>query len=312
MKNLPSIVIAGPTASGKTAVAAKLAGLIGGEILSADSRQVYRYLDTGTNKAGAWNAEKGVRVTEDIPQHITDIIDPSGHFSAGDFVSLAREKTDGLKSAGKFPVIAGGTGLYIKALIDGLAPLPGKNPGIRAELMKQLSELGPEYLYRKLRALDPESAERNRHNPQRMIRALEVSMLTGARLSELQKKTLPSTEIFLQFGLLWPREELYELIDRRSELMVSGGMIEETRTVLEKGFSAESPGLQSLGYRSIVGYLQGKTGLEEVLRQLKLDTRHYAKRQMTWFRKDSRIQWLPVDRSSFDPEKIAAGIAERF
>src|SRR5271157_1385950 len=167
MKN---IVIVGPTASGKTAVAAALAKLLCGEIISADSRQVYKYLDIGTNKSGEWDKVRSARIFNGVAQYLADIVEPDEKFSAGDFAKLALKKIRQLRQKGKVPIIVGGTGLYIKALVDGLAPMPERNEEVRKNLQAKLAEKGLEYLYEKLKKVDPESAERNRHNPQRLIR----------------------------------------------------------------------------------------------------------------------------------------------
>ena len=279
------IVIAGPTGSGKTALAAKLARKLNGEIISADSRQVYRHLDIGTNKE-----------ILSVPQHLIDIIDPDETFSAGQFVKRAEELILKIRNSGKRPMIVGGTGLYIKALIDGLAELPDRNEAIRRELNELLSERGKEHLYEKLKEFDPASAEANRGNPQRLIRAIEVFKLTGIPVSELHKNTKGSKEEFLQFALNTGKEELYQRIDARSDVMLESGMIEETKKVLEMGFPEDSPGLQGLGYRDTVRYLKNELTLDELRALLGAGNRKYAKRQLTWFKADARIKWLDAEK----------------
>lgn len=299
------IVIAGPTGSGKTAVAAALARRLNGEIISADSRQVYTYLDVGTNKAGEWDPAAKLRYAGGIPQHLTDIIEPSGTFNAGEFARRAHGIIAGLQKEGKTPIVAGGTGLYVKALIDGLAPLPERDEKVRAALNKELERSGKEHLYERLKAVDPVSAEKNRGNPQRIVRALEVFELTGKPLSAWHGETKAPEGAFLQFGLAWERAELNAAIDRRSEDMLSSGMIDETKKVLSLGFPPDCPGLQSLGYRKMIEYLEGRVTREELALSLKTDTRQYAKRQMTWFKRDGRIDWIPVRAATFDPERAA-------
>jgi tRNA dimethylallyltransferase len=310
MGSLTAIVIAGSTGTGKTAVAARLARSMNGEIISADSRQVYRYLDIGTNKSGTWDPRRKLRIAESVPQHLTDIIDPSEWFSAGDFVRIASERLESIAAEGKVPFIVGGTGLYIKALIDGLAPLPEKDEEIRRELREKAERYGSDHLYRELKKVDPVSAEKNRGNPQRLIRALEVYLLTGEPLPVHHARTKPYKGTFVQFGLRWPREDLYRQLDARCETMLRSGMLEETRSVMDKGFAPDAPGLQSIGYRSIVSMLNGTLSLEEAADQLKRDTRHYAKRQETWFRADPRITWIPVTEKHFNPSEIAGNIAK--
>ncbi len=311
------IMLSGATGSGKTAVAAALAPLVNGEIVSADSRQVYRHLDIGTNKEGVWDEKKQARVVRGVPQHLTDIIDPSQHFSAGDFASRAETLLSTLQQEGKTPLIVGGTGLYLKALRDGLTPLPPRDEAIRRKLDEELRVQGREHLYRRLSAVDPSSAEKNRTNPQRLIRALEVFELTGTPLSLLQAngKTGETTDAgasarrFLHFNLSWPREELYERINARSREMLVSGMIEETERVLAMGYNDASPGLQGIGYRDIIRLLKGEINREELQAQLAQSTRNYAKRQVTWFRKDGRIRRIEVTRHTFVPEEIARYIA---
>ena len=305
MKSIKPIIIAGPTASGKTAVAVFLAKLINGEIISADSRQVYNYLNIGTNKEGVLDKSKGVRAIEGINQYLTDIIDPSEIFNVGNFVKLVNKHVSSIQSKGKVPIIVGGTGLYIKALVDGLSEMPEKDDKIRNDLNNDLEKNGVDYLYKELKKIDPTSAEKNKSNPQRLVRALEVSIITGKTISELQKSIEPPKNKFIQFGLNWPREILYDKINLRSKRMIEEGMIEETKAVLKKGFSKDCQGLQGIGYRSIVEYIDGQIEISEVVKRLQIDTRHYAKRQLTWFGRDERIHWFSVNRKSFHPEDLA-------
>lgn len=305
MKN---IVILGPTGAGKTAIAYELACLINGEIISADSKQIYKYLNIGTNKTGFWDENRKVRFIKDIPQYLTDIIEPSETFSAGEFVRLAKETIVNIKKSNKIPIITGGTGLYLKALIDGLVEIPKNNNSIRNDLINAYKSLGIEYLYNELKRFDPISAEKNRYNPQRLIRAIEVFKLTGIPISVWHKRTSPNQEIFLQFGLLWDRKRLYEILDKRSIYMINNGMIEETKYVLSMGFSENCPGLQSIGYKYVIKYLKNEISLSDMQELIKRDTRHYAKRQMTWFNKDKRIKWIKLTDRTFDPKKIAKSI----
>lgn len=299
------IFILGPTASGKTAVAKALAKLIDGEIISADSRQVYKYLDIGTNKEGAWESTKNARVTDGIVQHLTDIIEPDETYSAGRFLDSASKIITELQNRNKTPIITGGTGLYIKALVDGLAPLPDKDIALRQKLNDELNKNGTDYFYQRLEAVDPASAQKNKNNPQRLLRALEVYMLTGTPLSQLHANTKPFLEKFVQFGLMWPRPELYNSIDSRSSVMLKSGMIEETKAVLDKGFSKYSPGIQSIGYSSIIEHLEGKITYETMEAELQRSTRNYAKRQMTWFNKDKRIIWIQAGFAGLTPDGAA-------
>lgn len=298
------IVIVGPTGAGKTAAAVELTRKLNGELISADSRQVYKYLDIGTNKEGEWNGAAGLRYTGGIAQHLTDLIEPSGSFNAGEFARLALDSIKKIINSKKIPVIVGGTGLYIRALIDGLAEMPEQDAALREEL----KNLGTEELYKQLKAFDPESAEKNRGNPQRLIRAIEVYKLSGTPITTLQKNTKPlSMEYeFAQFGLTLERTKLYDSINTRSEKMIESGMIDETKKVLAMGFPDTCSGLQGLGYRHVVSFLRNHISREELLENLRQDTRNYAKRQLTWFNKDKRIEWIPAS----SPESIANRIAD--
>lgn len=305
----PVIIIAGPTGSGKTDIAAEVVRLSGGgAIISADSRQVYRHLDIGTNKAGTWDAVRAVRVYHEIDQYLTDVIDPSATYSAGMFVESAIPLVRRIAADGRVPVVAGGTGLYLTALVDGLAPLPQGDPLVRSRLSADLAAAGIEALYERLAAVDPVSAEKNRSNPQRLLRAMEVYLLSGKPMSELHARQIQPDIPFIQFALDWPREELYRTIDQRASYMLAAGMVEETERVLDRGFSPGCPGLQGLGYKHIVQHIAGKMHYPVVEELFKRDTRRYAKRQLTWFRRDPRIRWIPVTAATYDPPVLAEKI----
>ncbi|MBN1824202.1 MAG: tRNA (adenosine(37)-N6)-dimethylallyltransferase MiaA [Endomicrobiales bacterium] len=302
------IVICGPTASGKTDVAAQLCKLINGEIISADSRQVYKYLDIGTNKSGKYDPATKLRIYENIPQHLTDLIEPSEKYSAGEFKADAERLIKTLQKRGKKPVIAGGTGLYIKALIDGIAPLPAADETLRAGLKSELEKNGLAYLEKKLKSFDPESAEKNKGNPQRIIRAIEVFELTGIPITEHHKKTKKSNFEFRMIGLMTQKNILHERIEKRTAEMLENGMVEETRGALEKGSDRNSPGMQSLGYTQVIDFIDNKIDKKELENSINAATRQYAKRQMTWFRADKRIKWLDMGALS-DPAEIAKSIS---
>ena len=311
--NRPVIVITGPTASGKTDIASRLCKHINGEIISADSRQIYRYLDIGTNKSGNYDSLKRLRLTSvGIPQHLTDIIDPDESFSAGGFVREASLLIKQLTASGKTPVIVGGTGLYIRALVQGLAPLPPRNDETRLAIISELETQGIDHIYYKLKKLDPDNAEKNRLNPQRLVRALEICLLTGKPVSELHAQTQKPEWQFLQFAVEWQREELYLNIDNRSKQMLSSGMIEETKNILSMGYDKDCAGFGSLGYRHVIDFLSGGVPIEDTQKLISIDTRHYAKRQMTWFRREADIHWIKAKKESFDPSVIAAEIANKY
>lgn len=305
----PVIIIAGPTGSGKTDVAAEVVRLLGGgAVISADSRQVYRHLDIGTNKAGTWDEVRSVRVYHEIDQYLTDVIDPSATYSAGMFVESAIPLIRRIAAEGRIPVVAGGTGLYLTALVDGLAPLPQGDPRVRSRLAADLAAGGVEALYERLAAVDPVSAAKNRANPQRLLRAMEVYLLTGKPISELHAQQQKTDIPFIQFALEWPREELYRTIDQRASFMLAAGMVEETERALDLGYAADCPGLQGLGYKHIVQHIAGKMHYPVMEELFKRDTRRYAKRQMTWFRRDPRITWIPTNAATYDPASIAEKI----
>lgn len=306
MNTSPIIVIAGPTASGKSSVAASLARSIGGEIISADSRQVYRFLDIGTNKAGIQNPSSGLWEIDGIAQYLISIIEPSGSFSAGDFVARANCLIGQIRARGKRPIIVGGTGLYIKALIDGLAPLPAPDEKLRAKLKQECEAQGREYLYLRLKEMDPQAAENNRHNTQRLIRAIEICMLSGKTISMLHEQTIPSTENFIQFALRWPRAELYENINLRAGKMIAEGLVDEAVAVVERGYSPDCTGLAgSIGYTHALACARGEISRHALADIIALETRHYAKRQLTWFNRDKRVTWIDTSDAEYSADKIS-------
>ena len=279
------IVILGPTASGKSDVAVKLAKKLNGEIISADSRQIYKYMDIGTNKP----SKKQLKT---VLHHLINIIEPTENFNAGDFVKLADEKIKEIFKRKKIPIIVGGTGLYIKAIIDGLIEIPS-NKEIRTVLMDYYKKMGLPHCNKLLEKLDPETAKTiDSRNPVRVLRAIEICLLTGKKFSELKKETKKSKYNFLIFGLKLPREKLYKCIVNRVNKMIKKGLIEETAKLIKKYASKNTILQNTIGYSEIVKFIDGKLSKKEAISLIKQNTRHYAKRQMTWFKKDSRILWL--------------------
>jgi len=282
------LAIVGPTASGKTELGLTLAQKQNGEIISVDSRQIYRHLSVGTAKP---------HDTRGIAYHLIDFLDPDQRFSAADFVRLATEKLRDIRARGKTPILVGGTGFYFKALTQGLAPLPPADAGIRARLKKTAEDKGRLHLHRKLEKVDPVAARKvPANNIQRLIRALEVYELTGKPISEWHKEhrsrpssIAPSSLKFI--GIDRPREELVRRIEARCRTMMESGMIEETQTLLNQGYAETCPALTGLGYPRIVTHIKGTLSKEECLRLLIQDTRQYAKRQMTWFRHQLQVAW---------------------
>lgn len=278
----PLIVLLGPTASGKTALSLKIAAEFNCEIISADSRQVYKHMDVGTDKIPA---EK----RQGIPHYLIDVADPSERFTVADFKRLAEEKIEDILERGKIPFIVGGTGLYIDVLTKNFS-LPPENKKLRAQLEKELEKYGKDFLYNKLKKLDPKNAEKiHPNNARYVIRAIEIFMATKSPKND--RCAEPKYEI-LQFGLNLPREKLFERIETRVDEQLKRGLIEETKHLLKMGYDKILPSMSSLGYKEIIKYLDGELTLEETAELLKKNTRNYAKRQITWFKRDKNIIWL--------------------
>jgi tRNA dimethylallyltransferase len=286
------VVIAGPTASGKTAAGLQLAERFDGEIVSADSIQVYRHMDIGS-------AKPTDRERERIRHHLIDIRNPDEDFSAGDFVREARDAISDVLRRDGLPLIVGGTGLYIRLLLGGIAELPIGDPELRARLLEQERNTRG-ILPRRLAAVDPVSAERiAAGNLSRIVRALEVFELTGKTISDIQRahglQDRPYEHLFV--CLIPERRLLYERIENRVDSMIEDGLVEEVSALYARGYSPKLNSLQSLGYRHVGMILSGEMEREEAIRLMKRDTRRYAKRQLTWFRSEPEVMW-------FDPEDI--------
>jgi len=299
------LVILGPTASGKTNLSIQLASACSGEIVSADSRQLYRFLDIGTAKPTS-------KERKSIPHHCIDIKNPDEPFNAGMFSQLAREIIDDILRCEKTPIVVGGSGLYIKALIDGVIQGDYRDEGIREKLKERESEEGLDSLFHYLKKVDPEAAGKIHSNDSKRInRALEVYEITGSPISQLQKfKTIPANFPSFQCGLQWPRERLYQRIEQRVDKMMESGLVDEVEKLREMGYNSNLNSLNTLGYKEIFLYLDGQLSKEEAVELIKRNTRRFAKRQMTWFRRDSRIQWIPVNEP-VDWEVIVQQILER-
>lgn len=281
MKNNKVIAIVGATASGKTAYAVELAQKIDGEIISADSRYVYKGLDIGTAKPGI-DERKG------IPHCMIDIVEPDFNYSAGLYAKQAKECIKEILSRGKTPIVAGGTGLYIRVLLENY-DLPNIEPDYK--LRDELAKLSFDELYDILYKLDKESAESvERNDKKKLIRYIEVVKLTGLPLSKARGKKDEDEFDIEWIGLNFPREELYERINKRVDLMIKEGLIDETKNLLNK-YGRIPNIVDTIGYREIISYLDGETSLERAKELLKQNTRNYAKRQLTWFRKNENIKW---------------------
>jgi tRNA dimethylallyltransferase len=286
------IVICGPTAVGKTAAGIEVARTVGGEIISADSMQVYRHMDIGTAKPTA--AEQAA-----VRHHLIDIVDPDEPFDAAAYAVLGRRAAAELHRRGVTPVVVGGTGLYIKALLSGLFRSDARDPSVRSRLRAEAESLGPAALHARLARCDPQTAARLHPNDTlRVLRALEVFEVTGRPISELQREHRFADTPFraLTIGLSLEREALYRRIDRRVEAMVAAGLEEEVRRLLARGYGPGLRPMQSIGYSHLAAFIAGAVSREECLRTLMRDTRRFAKRQMTWFRAYPEIVWLSPDQ----------------
>jgi tRNA dimethylallyltransferase len=288
MDILPKIVvILGPTASGKSGVALGLAERVDGEIVSADSGAVFRRLDIGTAKPTPEERER-------IPHHLIDMIDPDQRFDAMAYRTAAHAAIGTIIARGRIPIIAGGTGLYVRALMFGLLDINGSDQ-TREVIKRELAGEMTAGLYAALREADPKSADRIKPNDRvRIERALEIHRMTGIPASKLQDRHGFRTKQYdaLTFGLLMERRLLYERIDRRTDEMVKKGMVQETERILQTGYAPTSPGLMTIGYKEIVAYLLGTIDRDGALSLIKKRTRNYAKRQMTWFRRVEGIHWI--------------------
>lgn len=284
------VLLCGPTGVGKTAVSQALAGQFPLEIVSADSRQIYRYMDIGT-------AKPPLSFRERIPHHFIDILNPDCDYSAGQYAGEARRVIQEIFRRGKLPLVVGGSGLYIRALIEGFFREDVKDPQIRRKLAERLEREGIDPLYAELLGVDPQSAESiHPHNSRRVIRALEVYYAAGVPLSQIQREN-PDPPPFraIKIGLNMERKKLYAQIDRRVEAMFEEGLVEETRRILGMGYSAELNALNSVGYKEVIAYLWGEADLFTCKELVKRNTRRYAKRQLTWFRAEKDIHWIEVD-----------------
>jgi len=285
------VVVLGPTAVGKSRVAVDLALRLGGEVISGDSIQVYRGFDIGTDKPGP-EARRGV------PHHLIDIVGSEVQYTAADFVRDALAAARAIAARGRLPIVAGGTGLYLKALLEGLFPDPGRDPEVRAALEAEARAKGLEALFRRLETADPEYARKIRGRDRvRIIRALEVLETTGRPISDHFRETRSPVEgrTVIRTGLSLEREELRRRIEERVERMYARGLIEEVRSLLTRGIPESAPPFRALGYNHVLRLLRGELSREEAVALTKTETRQYAKRQMTWFRKMAGVAWFSPD-----------------
>lgn len=291
----PLVAVVGPTGSGKTDLALALAESVQGEIVNCDSVQVYRGLDIGA-------AKPPLAARRGIPHHLIDLIAPSEELTAGGYARLARQTLLEIAGRGRVPIVAGGTGFYLRALLDGLSPAPGRDEKLRARLAR-IAARRPAALHKLLRSRDPLTAVRIHPNDlQKLIRAIELSFLEGSPASAIQGRPRDALKGFatLKLGLAPDRAALYARLNQRAEHMFRNGILREAEELLASGIPPDAKPLQTLGYKQAVGVLQGAMTVEEAIRECQTKTRQYAKRQMTWFRAERGVRWL--DGFGSDPE----------
>ena len=292
--NARLICLLGPTAVGKTEIAIQLAHRLDAEIISVDSRQIYRQMDIGT-------AKPTLEEQQQARHHLIDCADISQPFSVADYQGLADTAITDIQSRGKRVLLVGGAGLYFRAVVDGLFEGPGADPVLRERLEGEAAQHGADVLHERLRACDPASANRiHPNNIVRVIRALEVYELTGTPMSEHQQQWHPEKQRypFIAFCLTMPRARLYRRIEQRVDVMLANGLVAEVGSLLGAGYARDTVALQSFGYRELIAYLDGKCTYVEAITQLKQNTRRFAKRQLTWFRKDTRLEWVDRELTS--------------
>jgi len=281
------IAILGPTGSGKSDLALAVAQAFDGEVVGCDSLQIYRYFDIGTAKLPA--AER-----RGIPHHLIDILNPDQIFTAGEYARVARRVLDDVSARGRLPVVAGGTGFYFRALVDGLFPGPSRDQDLRDRLAAR-ERRKPGAVYRLLARFDPEAAARiHPHDFPKLVRALEVCLLTRRATTDLFREGRDALRGYdvLKIGLAPTRDQLYERLDRRTEKMFQGGLMEEVQGILARGFAASSKPFESHGYRQALQLLSGELNLKEAVFYAQRNTRRYAKRQVTWFRQERQMEWF--------------------
>lgn len=305
----PLIILTGPTAVGKTALSIGLSKALNGEIISADSMQVYRHMDIGSAKITK-------EEMDGVPHHLIDVLNPEEEFNVTRFQSMAKQAMEEIYSRGHVPVVTGGTGFYIQALLYDIDFRENDgNEAIREELELLGRERGSEYLHQILSEVDPESAEAiHANNRKRVIRAIEYYRMTGEPISvhNRREREKESPYRFYYYVLNCDRRLLYERIDRRVDIMMKQGLVEEVKRLKAMGCTRSMVSMQGLGYKEILDYLDGQRTLEEAVYVLKRDTRHFAKRQITWFKRERDVRWLELEEFDGDRQKIMEHIIEEF
>ena len=303
----PLIILTGPTAVGKTKTSIGLAKAIGGEIISADSMQVYRHMDIGSAKITK-------EEMADVPHYLIDVLEPEEEFHVVRFQQMAKAAMTDIYSRGKIPIIVGGTGFYIQALLYDIDFTENEGDSVYREKLEALAkEKGAAYLHGQLAMVDPKSAEEiHANNIKRVIRALEFYHQTGQKISEHneRERQKESPYQFCYFVLNDRRECLYERIDQRVDQMIRNGLVQEVQTLKERGCTKQMVSMQGLGYKEIFSYLEGGCSLEEAVYIIKRDTRHFAKRQLTWFKRERDVIWVQKDELNYDDKKLLQSLLE--
>lgn len=301
MMKKPLIVLTGPTAVGKTKLSITLAKAVGGEIISADSMQVYKYMDIGSAKIRK-------EEMEGVPHYLVDVLDPAEEFHIVKFQQMAKEAMEQIYAKGHIPILVGGTGFYIQAMVRDIDFTENEeNTEVRAKWEQYAARYGAQALHEELAKIDPKSAECiPAGNVKRVVRALEFYELSGKRISEHneEQKAKGSPYSFAYFVLNDHRDRLYDRIEKRIDEMLKEGLVEEVQGLKDRGFNKQVVSMQGLGYKEILDYLDGNLTLEEAVYILKRDTRHFAKRQLTWFRREPEVSWIHKYEYDYDDEKI--------
>mgnify|MGYP000851928891 CR=1 FL=1 len=300
--NKPLIILAGPTAVGKTELSIKLAKAVNGEIISCDSMQVYKYMDIGTAKISP-------QEMEGVPHYMIDFLEPDEEFNVVKFQQYTIKYIQQIYNNNRIPILVGGTGFYIQAVLYDIDFTENETDSSYREELEQLAkEEGGHILHDMLQKVDPESAKAiHPNNVKRVIRALEYAKLTGSKISDHNKEQKDKTSPyqFCYFVLNRDRKYLYENINKRVDIMVNKGLVEEVKSLLDKGYSKDLVSMQGLGYKEIIPYLEGKCSLEQAIEILKRDTRHFAKRQITWFKREKDAIWMDKDNYKSEEDILA-------
>lgn len=300
MSKIPLIVVAGPTASGKTGLAIDIANYVGGEIVSADSMQIYKYMNIGSAKPTQEERAKAVH-------HMIDFLEPDAEFSVADYTEMAHKVIADIYERGKIPIMAGGTGLYINSVVNDVTfGEMDTDYELRESLRKTAEEKGSEYLLHILSEFDEVSAKKlHPNNLRRIIRAIEFYKITGKPISEHQEETKKTQSRYnpLMLCVNWDREELYDRINRRVDMMMDEGLLDEVKRLMDMGYTKDLNSMQGIGYKEVMDYFDGKASLEETVEIIKQSSRRYAKRQLTWFRRDERIHYVSSE-NPFEEAKL--------